>query len=113
MENKKQNETTNEKVGIFASLRNADKRFRQMSLEELNMVRNILILLVVGDIFGVWWYLGLDKLGGAILIVVLAIFTYVLIIEKEANKEKMEEENNNEDKPEEDLGKGNRFLIRF
>jgi len=81
---------------------------KRLSLKELESLRYLMMLIIVGDLFGIYWYFGLKKLGGAILIVSIVILATILMLERR-NKEKMteektktEEKEDKEDKPSED-----------
>jgi len=59
------------------------KTFNQMSLEDIRAYKIVCIVLVVADLFGIYWYLGLKKLGIALLMVVIAFLAVFLYLERE------------------------------
>lgn len=79
------------------SLKDIIKTFKEMDLETIQMWKWASIVLVVINIFGVYWYLQLRQLGIALMVVILGFFTIFLILEsrKAHNdaKEEIEEEN--------------------
>ena len=72
--------------------------------ETLEVVRYIMFVLIVGDIFGIYWYLGLKQLGVALLMVFVVILTFILILERGKEVKKMPEQTT-EEKPKEEVKK--------
>lgn len=58
------------------------KFFREMSLENLEGFRFLLIILLIVDLIGVVWYLELKKFGIAIMIVILIFMGIILFYER-------------------------------
>jgi len=67
--------------------------FRNLTLQQLKDYKILIFILIVGDIFGIYWYLGWKKLGVASLIVMFIFLAIFLILE--SNKS---ENGNNKDK---------------
>jgi len=57
--------------------------FKDMDLKTLKSYKVLLFMVVIGDIFGVYWYFELKKLGMAILIVSLVLLGIIVFFERE------------------------------
>lgn len=67
------------------------KNLTEMQPQTIAGLRNILFILIIADIFGVYWYLRQKKLAFSLMIVIMIFLTIVLIIERRQNN-KMEQE---------------------
>jgi len=69
-------------------LETTNKNLQKLTYKELTIAKNFMIFLVVVDLFLVFWYLGLKKLGMALLIVFLIIFAVILFLLKSKEPDK-------------------------
>ena len=100
---------------MLSRIKNTIKTIKAWDRETLEVVRYTMFILIVGDIFGIYWYLGLKQLGIALLMVFVVILTFILILERGKEVKKMpeekteekpkEEEKKEEKKPEEEVKK--------
>ena len=74
--------------------RNIVENAKSMKTAELESLRYLLIIFLVADLFGVYWYLGAKKVGMAILIVLIFFLAIILILERRfpEDKDKYEKE---------------------
>lgn len=63
-----------------------------MSLENLSSMRSMMFLIVLADVFGIYWYLELKRLGIALLIVSMVFLSIILIAERRKMVKKMDEQ---------------------
>lgn len=74
--------------------------FENLSKKELESYKYLGFILIVADIFGVFWYLKARKIGIAILIVLIIFLSIILIYER-----RKDEENPKKDKKNSKMGK--------
>jgi hypothetical protein len=79
---------------------NIIESIRNMSYKDLEGWKYLLMILIIADLFGVYWYLGAKKLGVALMLVLIGVLTFILIVggdkqppKKKEVKNKMDEEN--------------------
>lgn len=79
------------------------KIFEEMDLETIKAYKWMIMVLIVADIFGFWWFLGLKQLAVAVLLVLVGFLT-IFIIQERRRLEKMpeDEEEEDEDKKEDE-----------
>jgi hypothetical protein len=70
-------------MNIFENWKNLLESMKKMSDKDINAWRTILIIMVVADLFGIYWYLNLKTLGTALLIVLIMGFAFLLIMTKD------------------------------
>ena len=75
------------KIDIKERFGNLMKRAREMNLKELKTWKNYLFFAICVDIFGVYWFLHLRKLGIALLIIFLLILGFIMYLENQLPRE--------------------------
>ena len=99
-------------MNLLESWKNIIEKAKSLSEKDLESLRYLMFVLVVADLVGVFWYLGLKKLGIAILICLILFLTIILLLErnlpiKKNQKEvKMPEETKEQEIEETDLDIG-------
>jgi len=84
---------------ILKNIQEIIKKAKALDLKSLEALKYTLFVFVVADLFGVYWYLNIKKLGIALLMVMIVALSVILILERRLN-DKMEE-NKTEEKEEE------------
>lgn len=71
---------------MIERMKDSWQNIASMSPETVQVVKFFLFGMVVADIFGVWWYLGMKSLGSALLIVILIALAVIMFIERKFNE---------------------------
>lgn len=71
------------KMNFLENLLNLIRKARSLNAEALEAIRYGLMGAVVVDLFGIYYYLGAKKLGGAFLMVILVTMAMVLMLERD------------------------------
>lgn len=83
---------------MIQRFRNTIEYFKSLSKEDLEAYRYLLIILIVADMIGVYWYFQWKRLGLALLIVLIMFFALILFAE---NSERRKETENEKEKTKE------------
>ena len=67
---------------MIERIKDSWQNIASMSPETAQVTKFFLFGMVVADIFGVWWYLGMKSLGSALLIVILIALAVIMFIER-------------------------------
>jgi len=67
---------------MIERITNIIDKFKSMKTKELETYKIITIFLIVADLFGVWYYLKLKSLGGALLLILMVFLALILFLEK-------------------------------
>ena len=67
---------------MIEKVTNTIKVFKRMDMEQITTYKYLVFILVIGTVFGVWWYLEWRKLASAMLIVELIFLGLLLALEK-------------------------------
>lgn len=91
---------------MIEKITNIIDKFKRMETKELETYKIITIFLIIINLFGIWHYLKLKTLGGAILLILIGFLALILFLEKNSKGgAKMDimgdEEPEEETKPEE------------
>jgi len=89
-------------MNLLENLKNIIEKAKEMSAKDLEAWRYSIMFLVVVDMFGVFWYLGLKRLGIAIMIFLVLALAVILLLERRLpTQENQKEAKMSEEKPEE------------
>ena len=67
---------------MIEKITNLIDKFKRMKTKELETYKIITIFLMSADLFGVWYYLKLKTLSGAILLILMVFLALILFLEK-------------------------------
>jgi Na+-transporting methylmalonyl-CoA/oxaloacetate decarboxylase gamma subunit len=76
------------KMNLKENFKNLMDKASKMTSKELNTYRNALFFLICADIFGLYWFLHMKRLGMMLLIVFLVILGIIMYLESKLPKEK-------------------------
>lgn len=65
------------------NLKNIIKMFKSMSSEEVQVYKYLLMVLLIFDLVGLYWYLNLKALGIACMLVIMGFIAVFLLLEKQ------------------------------
>ena len=68
---------------IKDNLMNIIEMFKKMSPEEIQIYKYLLMVLLIFDLVGVYWYFNLKSLGVALMLVIMAFLAVFLFLERE------------------------------
>ena len=68
---------------IINNFKNFLEIFKNLSIESLNNLKTMFFILIVGDLFGVYYFLEWKKLGMALLLVIVFFLAIVLFYLKD------------------------------
>lgn len=68
---------------LFDKWRGFIDSVKNLSYKDVKAWRTLIIVLVCLDLFGIYWYLGMKKLGGALLIVMIFGLVFLLLLTKD------------------------------
>jgi len=91
-------------MNIIDNWKNVIEKARKLDAKSLEAIRIGIFVVIVADIFGLWWFLGVKKLAMALLIFLIIGLVIVLLLErklppKPIKKIKKEEKPKMEEKP--------------
>lgn len=99
----------------MGKIKNTWLLINSLELKTIVALKQTMIFLIVANLFGLYWYLGLKSIATSLLIVQMSIFVFLIISEKnqkevkKVSKEKLKEEKEPEEKPEEEKEEGEVF----
>ena len=78
---------------MIENITNIIDKFKKMNTKELETYKIIILFLIVINLFGVWYYLKLKTLGGALFIILIIGLALILFLEKNSKggEKKMED----------------------
>jgi len=76
---------------MIGELKEVVKKAKELDTESLEAIKYSIFVFIVADLFGVFWYFKLKKLGMALLIVFMILLTLILILERR-KREEMDED---------------------
>lgn len=76
-------------MNIKENFNNLLEKAKKLTRKQINTYRTTLFFLICADIFGLYWYLHLKKVGMMLLIVFLACLGVILFLESRLPKEKI------------------------
>ena len=95
MENKKEKKK-HKPFNLQNNFKEVVRKFQAMNMETIKTFKTMMFVLIVSNIFGVWWYLEAKTLASAILIILIIFLSIFLILERRLY-DKMDEEEQSED----------------
>jgi len=84
MKNKKQ-----ESGSTIDRINNIIRKAKGLDQETLVALKYMIFIFVVADLFGIYWYFNLKKLGSAFLMVLIVALAIILILERRYSDNKM------------------------
>lgn len=75
---------------MIERIKNIREKLEAMDYETIQSYKTLIIMFIVADVFGLWWYLKLKTLAGGLLIVSIIIFAVFLFYERDAKRSKKE-----------------------
>ncbi len=98
-------------MNLLENFKNLIEKSRGLDEKSLEAIRYFLMGMIILDLFGIYWYLELKKLGGALLIVIIFLLAIVMFLESNLPQrsrrevKKMNEQELEPKKPEEETKK--------
>lgn len=65
---------------MIERINNTIKTMKEWDIETLESIKYVCFVLIVADLFGLWWFLGWKSLAGAILIVLMVVLAIILYL---------------------------------
>ena len=78
-------------MNLFESWKGFIEKAQSMNEKDLAAWRYLIMFVIVADLFGVYWYFELKKLGMAILIVSIIFLVIILLLERGLPEKEKEE----------------------
>lgn len=103
-------------MGMLDNWKNLKAKAEALKLSDLQAFRQMMLFVIVADIFGVYWWLKMRNLGIAILIISLICMGIILYLERNAENDIKEEKmpkKKKKKKTEEDESKEDNLLGNF
>ncbi len=69
-------------MNLIENYTNLVEKAKKLDRKTLEALKFFVMFLLVADLFGIYWYLHLKKLGGAILMIMIVALSIILILER-------------------------------
>jgi len=76
------------KTSLFENWKSLIGRIENMSPKDLNSWLYLFMILIVADLFGVYWYLNLKKIGLVLLLVLIFMLSFLLFTSRKSKQVK-------------------------
>ncbi|KKL49662.1 hypothetical protein LCGC14_2313260 [marine sediment metagenome] len=83
-------------MNLFENWKNVIEKSRKLDAKSLEAIRYFLMGMLILDLFGIYWYLELKKLGGALLMVIVFLLVIVMFLESNLPRSRREVKKMNE-----------------